>query len=106
MTGVFSAAIDAIFDDPEMAADGIWTSATTGERLSCRVIRKMPDDAVSFGRSSARVVTMLGDVRVREVPVVAKNDLMDIGDERFKVSAAPSRDRDRLIWTLELEAAP
>jgi hypothetical protein len=99
----FSAAMDRIFNNPNMAADATWVPAAGGDSQFCRVIRRMADDGVSFGLSAARVPAMLADVRVSEIARPVKGDVIEIGDERFRVSAAPSRDLDRLIWTLELE---
>ena len=101
----FSAAIDAIFNDPNMAADAVWQNAAETEMLFVRVMIRKPDEAVSFGRSRVSVESLLIDVRVSELASPRKDDTIRIGDDLYRVDAAPRRDRDRLIWTLEVATA-
>lgn len=97
----FAAAIDAIFADPNMAADALWKAGGTGSGVACRVIRKMPDAEIAFGRSAVKVATILIDVRASEIAAPAKGDTVTIGSEVWRIEGAPRRDRDRLIWTCE-----
>lgn len=97
-----SAAIDRIFADPNMAADANWVSRGVADPVACRVILKSPDELNEYG--SARIVsdTMMGDVRVSDVPEPETGDRFDIGADRYFVQGKPRRDRERLIWTMEL----
>jgi len=99
----FSAAVDAIFADPNMAADATWAYQGVGTPLSCRVILKRPDDMTEFG--GARIIsdTVIADVRVSDVADPQPGDVIVIGADYYTVQGKPSRDRERLVWTMELE---
>ena len=88
-----------------MAADALWRSGATGVWADVRVIRRTPDLALEFGRSAVRVETILIDVRISEIEAPAKDDTVLIDGETWRISGAPLRDRDRLIWTCEAVAA-
>jgi hypothetical protein len=45
---------------------------------------------------------MVADVRVSEIAAPRVNDRFQIGSENYRVQAAPERDRDRLVWSMEL----
>ena len=99
---VFAAAMDRIFAHPSMAVAAVWISATTSEERPIRVIRRAPDRITEFG--AARIVsdTMLVDVRVSDLPDPRPGDLIVIGTDSFVIQGEPLRDRDRLLWTLDL----
>ncbi len=100
----FAAAMDALFADINMAVEAIWYPAG-GAPAPVRVIRKAPDEVTSFG--SARILsdTTLIDVRASETPNPKPGDGIAIGIDNFVIQGEPKRDRDRLIWTLELVPA-
>ena len=100
----FSAAVDAIFQDANMAADAIWTPQG-GAPLPVRVIRKAPDELTSFGAARILSDTTIVDVRVSEMPSPKPGDTIIIGADTFTIQGEPKRDRERLIWTLELVPA-
>jgi len=97
----FAAAMDAIFADQNMAAEATWTPQG-GVPLPVRVIRKAPDELTSFGAARILSDTTLIDVRVFEMPSVKSGDTIIIGADTFTIQGEPKRDRERLIWTLEL----
>ena len=45
------------------------------------------------------------DVRVGELPAPRPGDLIILGADSFVVQGEPVRDRERLIWTLDLRPA-
>jgi len=100
----FAAAIDAIFQDQNMAAEATWTPQG-GVPLPVRVIRKAPDELTSFGAARILSDTTIIDVRVSEMPSVKSGDTIIIGADTFTIQGEPKRDRERLIWTLELVLA-
>ena len=100
----FAAAMDAIFADQNMAVDSIWT-AQGGAPLPVRVIRKAPDELTTFGAARLLSETTIVDVRVSEMPTPRPGDTIEIGTETFIIQGEPKRDRERLIWTLELAFA-
>jgi hypothetical protein len=101
----FSAAIDAIFTDPNMAADAVWMEGGVPPGLAVRVIKKMPDEMTDYGAGRAVQPTLTVDVRVSEAPRPRKDDRLNIGAEFYIVQAAPMRDVHGLVWTLNLRPA-
>jgi len=63
----FSAAMDAIFADQNMAVEAIWEGAGGGP-LPVRVIRKAPDELTTFGAARILSDITIVDVRVSEMP--------------------------------------
>ena len=101
----FSAAIDAIFTDANMAADAVYRVQGLPPDVACRVLRRSPDDLSEFGSARIRSETARVDVRVSEIAAPAKGDRLTIGGEVFAVQGEPLRDRERLVWTLDLRPA-
>jgi len=102
---VFAAAIDRIFTHPSMAIAALWISATTSEERPIRVIRRAPDRITDFGAGRFVSDTMMVDVRVYDLPDPRSGDLIVIGTDSFTIQGEPIRDRERLIWTLDLHPA-
>jgi len=100
----FSAAMDAIFQDQNMAVEATWTPQG-GAPLPVRVIRKAPDELTSFGAARILSDTTFIDVRVSEMPSPKPGDTIIIGVDTFTIQGEPKRDRERLVWTLELVPA-
>jgi hypothetical protein len=101
----FATAMDRIFAAPAMAVEAVWISAGTSEERPVRVIRKAPDRIAEFG--SARILsdTTIIDVRVADLPDPRPGDLILLGSESFVIQGEPVRDRERLVWTLDLRPA-
>lgn len=97
----FSAAMNAIFADANMAADALWLDQGLPEAVPCRVIRRAPDDVTDFGGARIWSETTTFDIRCAEIPNILPGDEIRIGEDRFKVQGKPVRDRDRLIWTVD-----
>lgn len=98
----FSAAVDAIFADPNMAADATWSYQGIETPLPCRVILLRPDETTEFG--AARIVSdsVRADVRVSEISDPQPRDVIVIGADTYRIQGKPLRDRERLVWTMEL----
>lgn len=99
---VFSAAIRAIFRDPNMAADAVYRESGASAPQTVRVICRTPDEVANFGNSRIITETLQIDVMVADLPAVAANDTFTIDGMVWTVSGQPRRDRDRLIWRIEL----
>ena len=99
---VFSTAMDRIFSHADMAVAAVWISGTTSEERPIRVIRRAPDRITDFG--AARIVsdTTTVDVRVIELAEPLPGDLIILGTDSFVIQGEPTRDSERLIWTLDL----
>ena len=99
---VFAAAMDRIYANPSMAAAAVWISATTSEERPIRIIRRAQDRIIEFGAGRFVSDTMMVDVRVSDLPDPRTGDLIVIGTDSFTIQGEPMRDRERLIWSLDL----
>ena len=88
-----------------MAAGALWISASTSEERPIRVIRRAPDRINEFGAGRFVSDTMMVDVRVSDLPDPRPGDLIVIGTDSFTIQGEPVRDRERLIWTVDLRPA-
>ena len=99
---VFEAALGRIFANPSVAVAAVWISAATSEERPIRVIRRAPDRITEFGAGRFVSDTMMVDVRASDLPDPRPGDLLVIGVDSFILQGEPIRDRERLIWTLDL----
>jgi hypothetical protein len=99
---VFVAAMDRIYASPSMAVAALWISASTSQERPIRVIRRAPDRITDFGAGRFVSDTGVVDVRVSDLPDPRPGDLIVIGADSFTIQGEPIRDRDRLIWSLDL----
>jgi len=100
----FAVSIDALFADVNLGLDATWYPAG-GAPVPVRVIRKAPDEVTAFGAAQILSETTLVDVRTSEMANPKPGDGVTIGAEDFTIQGEPKRDRDRLLWTLELVPA-
>ena len=100
----FTAAIDTLFADPNIACDAIYIPAG-GDPMTVRVIAKRPDDIVGFGDTRIHTATAMFDVRVWEVSAPAEGDAIEVAGETYVIQGEPVRDRDGLIWSLDARPA-
>ena len=99
---VFTAAMDRIYSNPSMAVAALWISGTSSEEISIHVIRRAPDRITEFGAGRFVSDTMMVDVRLFDLPDPRSGDLIVIGADSFTIQGEPLRDRERLIWALDL----
>ncbi|MCB1339062.1 MAG: hypothetical protein KDK10_16950 [Maritimibacter sp.] len=100
----FAAALDALFADAHLARDVVYT-AEGGAPALVRAILRRPDDVASFGEARLWSETTRLDLRVAEVPAPRPGDRVEIEGEAYLVQGEPVRDRERLIWTVDLRPA-
>ena len=98
----FVTAMDRIFGHASMAVQAVWISATTSEERPIRVIRRAPDRITEFGAGRFVSDTGVVDVRLSDLPDPRPGDLIVIGADSFTIQGEPLRDRERLIWALDL----
>lgn len=101
----FAAATALLFNDPNLAVAAVYSANGGGPPVPVRVIRRRPDEAASFGATRAVVQTLVIDARVASLPLVERGDRFIIAGEEWVVSAAPMRDREHLVWRIELNPA-
>jgi hypothetical protein len=70
-----------------------------------RIIARRADEITGFGEARLWSETTRVDLRVAEVSTPRPGDWIEIDGEAFAVQGEPVRDRERLIWTLELRPA-
>ncbi len=103
MTAV-AMALDALFTDGNIGVDAVYT-ADGGAPLLVRVVTRRADDVTSFGDARIWSETTRVDLRVTEVPAPSPGDRMEIDSEVFLIQGEPVRDRERLVWTVDLRPA-
>jgi hypothetical protein len=101
---VFAAAIDNLFADPNIARDATYI-ADGGTPQLIRVVTRRADEVTGFGDARIWSETTRVDLRVAEVPNPRPGDRVEIAGEAFLIQREPVRDRERLIWTLDLRPA-
>ena len=100
MTAV-AAALDALFADANIACDAIYTADGGAPRL-VRVVSRRADEITGFGDALLWSETTRIDLRVAEVPAPRPGDRIEIDGEAFLIQGEPLRDRERLVWTVDL----
>ena len=101
---VFIAAIDNVFCDPNIARDAVYV-ADGGTPALVRVVMRREDDITAFGDARLWSETTRIDLRVAEVPNPRPGERIEISSEAFLIQGEPVRDRERLVWTLDLRPA-
>lgn len=98
----FEAALARVFADPNMAVDAQWLAGGVEPALPIRLIRRAPDEVTGFGGSRVWSETVRADVMISQVAEPAPGDRVLIGPDIYEVQGEPVRDRERLIWSLDL----
>ena len=101
---VFDLATNTLFNDPNLAADGLLRLGGTDPAQSIRVIRAMPDRFANFGDGRFVVDTVLLNIRLSDAAELSAGDTVEIAGELFVVSGTPTRDTGRLVWLAEARA--
>ncbi len=103
MTAV-AMALDALFADAHLARDVVYI-AEGGAPALVRAILRRADDTTGFGEARLWSETTRVDLRVAEVPQPRPGDRIEIDGEPFLIQGEPVRDRERLVWTVDLRPA-
>jgi hypothetical protein len=97
----FSAALDALFGDPNLARTATYEPAD-GDPVLVRVIARRADAITEFGGGRLWSETTRLDLRVAELSSPRPGDRIVLDGEVFVVQREPVRDRERLVWTIEV----
>ena len=100
----FAAALDALFADGNIARDAVHI-ADGGVQVLVRVVTRRADEVTGFGEARLWSETTRLDLRVAEVPNPRPGDRIEIDGEAFLIQGEPVRDRERLVWTVDLRPA-
>lgn len=101
---VFAQALEAIFADPNISMEAIYTAEGGASKL-VRIVARRADAVASFGEARLWSEATRVDLRVADVTEPRPGDRVAIGDEAFLVQGEPVRDSERLLWTLDLRQA-
>ncbi|MCF6317413.1 MAG: hypothetical protein L3J30_14315 [Marinosulfonomonas sp.] len=100
--GATNTALATLFANPVMGRPATWFPGGAGPGLVLRLILRSPDTVTEFGAARVWSETVLADIRVSEASNLATGDRIDIDGTSYTVQGEPVRDRERLIWTVEL----
>ena len=100
--GAFDNAANTIFADKNMASDASYRAGGSGVAVPIRAIIRAPDRFANFGDGRFLADTVLLDVKVSDVAVMAMGDTVQIGSVIYELRADPLRDPERLVWTAEV----
>ena len=100
----FAAAIDALFTDPNLGREATYQPAD-GDPFPVRVMARRADSVTEFGAARLWSETTRFDLRVSEVAAPRPGDRIVIDGQTFVVQGEPQRDRERLVWTLDVRPA-
>ena len=97
-------ALDALFADGNIAREAVYTPEGGAPQL-VRVVTRRADDITSFGDARLWSETTRIDLRVVEVANPRPGDRVEIDGDAFLIQGEPVRDRERLVWTVDLRPA-
>jgi hypothetical protein len=100
----FAAAVDLLFADPNIGRDAIYTP-DGGIAVPVRIIARRADKVTGFGEARLWSETTRIDLRVAEVSAPRPGDQIAIDGDAFLIQGEPVRDRERLVWTVDLRPA-
>jgi len=100
----FAAVVDALFADPNIGREAVYTSEG-GAPLLMRVVARRADAITDFGDVRLWSETTRIDLRVAEVPAPRPGDRLEMDGDAFLIQGEPVRDRERLVWTVDLRPA-
>ena len=100
----FAAAVGALFTDGNIGRDAVYI-ADGGAPVLVRLIARRADDVTEFGDARLWSETTRVDLQVAEVPNPRPGDRIEIDGDAFLIQGEPVRDRERLVWTVDLRPA-
>lgn len=101
----FSAAMNALFVDRNMAADAVYMPQGSLPHRTVRVILSQPDDARDYGEARILVDTISIDVRQSEVATPRDGDVYVLRGKPYVQQGEAVEDALQLIWTIGLVPA-
>jgi hypothetical protein len=104
MASAFTSALDALFADPNIGRDAVYT-ADGGAPVLVRVVARRADTVTDFGEARLWSETTRIDLRVADVPNPRPGDRIEIDGDAFLIQGEPVRDRERLVFTVDLRPA-
>jgi len=96
----FADAIDDLFADPNLAVTVLYQQPGGEARSVCALVRR-PDRDVQFGDIAIHTATSVFEIRVSDMASPAEGDTITLGDESFIIQGTPTRDAERLVWSID-----
>jgi hypothetical protein len=100
----FAVALDALFGDPNIGRDAVYTADGVAP-VPLRIVARRADAVTDFGDARLWSETNRIDLRVAEVSNPRPGHRIEIDGEAFLIQGEPVRDRERLVWTVDLRPA-
>jgi hypothetical protein len=100
----FAGAVVALFADPNLGRAATFEPAD-GDPFPLRVDARRADAITDFGDARLWTETTRVDLRAVEVPSPRPGDRVEIVGDAFLIQGEPVRDRERLVWTVDLRPA-
>jgi len=100
----FAAAVGALFSDPNIGREAVYV-ADGGAPVLVRVVARRADAVSDFGDARLWSETTRIDLRMAEVATPRPGDRIEIDGDAFLIQGEPVRDRERLVWTVDLRPA-
>lgn len=100
----FSAALDLMFEDRHIAEAALWRAGGLGIGVPVRIFRAAPDEEVRWRETRLLSQAVVIEVRVSEVPVLAKGDTFEAVGSVYEIMGDPRRDDLGLSWRGEARA--
>ncbi|UXU75544.1 MULTISPECIES: head-tail joining protein [unclassified Paracoccus (in: a-proteobacteria)] len=97
----FAAAVRALFADANIGRDAVYIP-DGGAPVLVRAVARRADAISNFGDARILLETTRIDLRVAEVPNPRPGDRIEIYGDAFLIQGEPVRDRERLVWTVDL----
>ncbi|NEX45462.1 head-tail joining protein [Pseudotabrizicola algicola] len=97
-------ALDALFADPNVGRDAVYI-ADGGAPVLVRTVARRADAVTDFGDTRIWSETTRIDLRMAEVSAPRPGDRIEIEGDAFLIEGEPVRDRERLVWTVDLRPA-
>ena len=100
----FTAILDALFADPNIGREAVYI-ADGGAPVLVRVVSRQADAISDFGDARLWSETTRVDLRVAEITAPRPGDRLEMDGDAFLIQGEPVRDRERLVWTVDLRPA-
>ncbi|MFW8636628.1 head-tail joining protein [Cribrihabitans pelagius] len=100
----FSAIVNALFSDPNIGREAVYIADGRAPVL-VRVVSRQADSITDFGDARLWSETTRIDLRVADVANPRPGDRVEIDGDAFLIQGEPVRDRERLVWTVDLRPA-
>ncbi len=97
----FVAAVDLLFADPNIGREAVYI-ADGGAPVLVRVVSLQADAITDFGDARLWSETIRIDLRVADVVNPRSGVRIEIDGDAFLIQGEPIRDRERLVWAVDL----